>query len=84
MEHLFERFYTGNKTFGTVGFGIGLNLSKEYVDLHDGEIRAESQPGEYTLFSVRLYKDITHYTHEYLKAFEMIFTNNCSILLTSM
>lgn len=66
MEHLFERFYTGNKTFGTVGFGIGLNLSKEYVDLHDGEIRAESQPGEYTLFSVRLYKDITHYTHEYI------------------
>lgn len=28
MEHLFERFYTGNKTFGTVGFGIGTQSFK--------------------------------------------------------
>lgn len=67
MDHLFERFYTGNKNLGTAGFGIGLNLSKEYVDLHDGEIKVESQPGEYTLFTVRLYKDIAHYTREYIR-----------------
>lgn len=67
MDHLFERFYTGNKHLGTAGFGIGLNLSKEYVDLHDGEIKVESQPGEYTLFTVKLYKDIAHYTREYIR-----------------
>lgn len=65
IEHLFERFYTGNKKLGTASFGIGLNLSKEYVDLHGGEIQVESQPGKYTLFTVRLHKSITHYTHEY-------------------
>jgi signal transduction histidine kinase/DNA-binding response OmpR family regulator len=66
LEHLFERFYTGNKNLGLLGFGIGLNLSKEYIDLHDGEILAESQPGEYTQFSIRLYKDIKHYTRDYI------------------
>lgn len=66
MEHLFERFYTGSKNLGASGFGIGLNLSKEYIDLHDGTINVESQPGEYTLFSIGLYKDIKHYTREYI------------------
>jgi signal transduction histidine kinase/AraC-like DNA-binding protein len=66
LEHLFERFYTGDKKLGMMGFGIGLNLSKEYIDLHDGEIHAESQPGEYSKFTIRLYKDVGHYTGEYI------------------
>ncbi|MCD8043246.1 MAG: substrate-binding domain-containing protein [Tannerellaceae bacterium] len=65
QAHLFERFYTGNIQSGVSGFGIGLNLSKEYIDLHDGSIDVESQPGEYTLFRITLYKDINHYTREY-------------------
>lgn len=66
IDHLFERFYTGHKSFGVQGFGIGLNLSKEYIDLHDGKIQVESQPGEYTQFCIQLYKDINHYTHDYI------------------
>lgn len=42
MEYLFECFYIGNKIFGIVGFGIGFNFLKEYVDLYDGEICVES------------------------------------------
>lgn len=75
IDHLFERFYTGNKNFGAQGFGIGLNLSKEYIDLHDGNIEVESQPGEYTQFRIRLYKGISHYTHEYI-----LEENNCAKL----
>lgn len=65
QEHLFERFYTGNKNGGVSGFGIGLNLSKEYIDLHEGLIHVESQPGEYTLFSLTLFKAINHYSRAY-------------------
>lgn len=66
IDNLFQRFYTGNQNFGVQGFGIGLNLSKEYIDLHDGEIYAESQPGEYTKFYIRLYKELSHYTRDYI------------------
>jgi DNA-binding response OmpR family regulator/anti-sigma regulatory factor (Ser/Thr protein kinase) len=66
QEHLFERFYTGNKNLGISGFGIGLNLSKEYIDMHDGKINVESRLGEYTLFSIVLFKDINHYSRKYI------------------
>jgi DNA-binding response OmpR family regulator len=66
QEHLFERFYTGNKNLSFSGFGIGLNLSKEYIELHDGIINVESQPGEYTLLSIVLFKDINHYSKKYI------------------
>lgn len=65
-EHLFERFYTNSKNFGVSGFGIGLNLSKEYIDLHNGAITVESQPGEHTVFSITLSKDINNYNSEYI------------------
>jgi signal transduction histidine kinase/CheY-like chemotaxis protein len=76
LEHLFERFYTGDKKLGMMGFGIGLNLSKEYIDLHDGEIYAESQPGEYSKFTIRLYKDLAHYTGEYILEEKTFTTTN--------
>ncbi|MFC4676336.1 substrate-binding domain-containing protein [Dysgonomonas termitidis] len=66
QRHIFERFYTSNKNLGSSGFGIGLNLAKEYIDLHDGTIDVESRQGEYTVFSITLYKDINHYSHEYI------------------
>ncbi|MDR1091030.1 MAG: substrate-binding domain-containing protein, partial [Prevotella sp.] len=66
QRHIFERFYTSNKNLGSSSFGIGLNLAKEYIDLHDGIIDVESRQGEYTVFSITLYKDIAHYSHEYI------------------
>jgi len=77
IEHLFERFYTGNKSLGSSGFGIGLNLSKEYIDLHDGEIHVQSQPGEYTIFSIVLFKDISHYSRNYLLEEKHALNHNC-------
>lgn len=66
LNHLFERFYTGNKNGGVAGFGIGLNLSKEYIDMHNGIISAESQSGEYTLFRIQLFKGVDHINKEYI------------------
>lgn len=42
LKHIFERFYRVSKTSRTEGVGIGLNLTKELVDLWGGSITAES------------------------------------------
>ncbi len=56
QAHLFERFYRGEqaKALGLPGTGLGLSIVREIIDLHDGEIRVESQPGQGSTFVVRL------------------------------
>ena len=52
LPHLFERFYQASGSVG--GTGIGLSLVKAYVDLHHGDVRAESAPGQGATFVVGL------------------------------
>ena len=52
LPHIFNRYYRVSE--GRVGSGIGLNISKEYVELLGGEITVESQLGVGTLFNVLL------------------------------
>jgi signal transduction histidine kinase/DNA-binding response OmpR family regulator len=59
LPHLFERFYQANQTGYTTdqpSTGIGLALSKEWIQLHGGEIEVMSRPHEITRFTVRLPK----------------------------
>ena len=58
LPHLFDRFYTEDRSMGT---GIGLHLVKEYIHMHGGEIRAESEPGQRTTFTVCLRKGKAHF-----------------------
>ncbi len=53
-QHLFERFYQSKNNRGINNSGIGLSLSKTYIELHNGQIDFDSKPGELTTFSVRL------------------------------
>jgi len=53
LGHIFERFYQVDKVHPT-GSGIGLSLVKAFVELHDGNIAAESTPGRGTRFTVSL------------------------------
>lgn len=52
IERLFERFYRveSEDTRLISGFGIGLYLSAEIVQLHQGHIWAESEPGKGSVF----------------------------------
>ena len=58
LPHLFDRFHTEDRSMGT---GIGLHLVKEYIHMHGGEIRVESEPGQRTTFTVCLRKGKAHF-----------------------
>ncbi|MBV9605010.1 MAG: response regulator [Solirubrobacterales bacterium] len=55
VERIFDRFYrAGNRSSSNPGTGLGLSIVKSLVDLHGGQIAVESEPGQGTIFRVRL------------------------------
>lgn len=58
LPHLFERFYrvpgVQVQSGSGVGLGLGLYITRELVERHGEQIRAESTPGLGTTFSVTL------------------------------
>lgn len=56
LPRIFDRFHQADAsdTRRHEGTGIGLALARELVELHGGEIRAESTPGEGSTFTVLL------------------------------
>lgn len=52
LHRIFERFYKVDKSRSehVKGVGLGLNLARDIVELHGGEIYAESEPGGFTSF----------------------------------
>jgi PAS domain S-box-containing protein len=56
QEQIFERYYRiKNPTMGSIaGFGIGLYLCREIIELHNGKIRIESSEGSGATFIIEL------------------------------
>jgi len=56
QKKIFERFYQTDlpDEFVQKGSGIGLSLTKEFVELHNGSISVESEPGRGSRFIVDL------------------------------
>jgi len=55
LARIFELFYRGdNQSDTTEGTGLGLALSKGFIDLHKGDLTVESKIGEDTSFFVYL------------------------------
>ena len=52
-ERAFDLFYRGNQNI-SLGTGLGLALSREFVNLHQGEIELDSEPSKGTTFKVIL------------------------------
>lgn len=72
LPFLFQRFYEGDyRKFKTSGTGIGLSLTKELVDMHNGTINVDSIPGEITVFTVKLPIDKDAYTDDQIDNTEM-------------
>lgn len=57
LKNIFVRFYQSYKAHSNglnTGSGIGLHLTKGYIDLHHGQISAESTPGKGSTFIITL------------------------------
>ena len=60
LQNLFSRFYRikNDITFKVKGTGLGLYLSRYFIEAHRGTIRVESTPDEGTRFVIRLPMDL--------------------------
>jgi signal transduction histidine kinase len=57
LRHIFEPFFTtkaGPDASGLGGTGLGLSVCRDIVEAHRGRLRAESQPGQGTTFTLLL------------------------------
>ncbi len=56
LRHVFERFYRSEaaRAAGTRGTGIGLAVVQEIVKAHGGAVRAQSEPGRGSRFTIVL------------------------------
>jgi len=55
LEQIFDKFYRGEEQEGQVkGTGLGLSIARQIVEMHNGLLDAESEPGKGSTFIVSL------------------------------
>lgn len=54
LPHLFERFYQGHSDRQTSGSGLGLYLTRQIIEAHNGTIWAENRKPQGAIFGFRL------------------------------
>ncbi|MCM1067334.1 MAG: ATP-binding protein [Muribaculaceae bacterium] len=68
LPHIFERYYQAANARKTAGTGIGLALTKNLAELHQGSISVTSEEGKGTVFTVRLLVDNSYPDANHLEA----------------
>jgi len=54
LEKLFGKFFRSKNTVGIAGTGIGLYLVKQFIEMHHGDIKTQSEEGIGTTFTIFL------------------------------
>ncbi|MBR1907946.1 PAS domain-containing sensor histidine kinase [bacterium] len=54
IDLIFNKYYSTSKRYRKVGTGLGLYLSKQIVEAHNGEISVTSEEGVLTEFKIKL------------------------------
>jgi signal transduction histidine kinase len=54
MDRIFDRFYRSDISRGVEGSGLGLSIAKAIIEAHGGSIKAESEAGKGSCFSIIL------------------------------
>jgi signal transduction histidine kinase len=54
LPRIWERLYRADASRSSRGLGLGLSLVKAYVHAHGGTVEARSEPGQGSVFTVRL------------------------------
>lgn len=54
IDKIFNKYYSASKKFRKIGTGLGLYLSKEIVEAHEGKLAVKSEENKYTEFSIKL------------------------------
>ena len=54
IDQIFNRFYRSSNTELRTGSGIGLSITKQYVDMHSGSINVISEIGKGSTFTVQI------------------------------
>lgn len=53
-DRVFDKYFRSTRTSGTKGTGLGLSIVKSIVDLHNGRVSVESEPGKGSTFRITL------------------------------
>lgn len=54
LPHIFEQFYTADRSRQGIGTGLGLAIARRIVEAHGGSITASSTAGKGATFTIRL------------------------------
>jgi len=52
LNRIFQPFFRADNARGVVGHGVGLPLARRIIELHGGELRIQSEPGQGTVAEV--------------------------------